>query len=484
MVFLLLELSDMISYARIFGMEPGAFVAILGLLVYLLRLIYDVIVAHRDEDGDRSIDLRKAEVTRLIAKAPVILQEHSTFYGKLSNEGRSKFLKRLQYVLATKRFIGKDGFRLTTESEVLTAAAFVQVGFGHHVSLLDRFELIAIYPDIFYSAILKRDLKGSISTKGVIRFSWKHLHHGFSVPEDNINLALHELAHALKIVIKDKEGKAVGLIEELAAFNAAGEPVRDAILMGKLDEIRAYAATNEHEFFACCVEYFFENPEAFKLNLPDVYFRLVAILNMDPTRTSDDYQPDKAEIKQWHHQQAVIRKEVVDHFKEPGDWYQWMIVVGLIAGWFSTFFLLAGLESSIMTRGLFLLTVVIVGVLLFYRRFLVSGFMTTGTFLTFLLCGWTPVISTGAVLLNNAVPLYTHSYRVPIEGVTSDHGTYYAYNEASAIRSVREGVEIDPAVYWKIRKDSLTFELDVELYYGLFALECLGEVGYVPVNGE
>jgi hypothetical protein len=471
-----------VSYARIFDLEPGAIVAILGLLVYFFRMVYDVTVAHRDDDGEPSVDLRRDQVIRLMENAPVVLEDHSAFYRKLSTKGKSKFLKRLQYVLATKRFIGKDGFKLTAESELVTAAAFVQVGYGHHVSLLDRFELIAIYPDVFYSVFLKRDLKGSTSTKGVIRFSWKHLDHGFSVPDDNINLALHELAHAIKIVIKEREGKGKGLINELAAFNAVGEPVRDAILMGKLDEIRTYAATNEHEFFACCVEYFFENPDAFKESLPEVYFRLVAILNIDPTRSDFDCQPDKEEMRYGHHQKTVVRKHVVDHFKEPGDWYQWMIVLGLIVGWFITFFLLSGLESSIMTRGLFLLTVVTVGVLLFYRRFLVSGFMTTGTFLTFLLCGWTPVISTAAILVNNAVPIYTHTYRVPVERVTNDRGEYYAFNENSEIRSVRDGVEIDREVYWMVRKDSMKVELDVELYYGLFVLECLGEVRSIPIE--
>jgi Mlc titration factor MtfA (ptsG expression regulator) len=48
------------------------------------------------------------------------------------------------------------------------------------------------------------------------------------------------------------------------------------------DFFREYACTNTHEFFAVAVEIFFERPEGFKNEFPDLYNVLVRLLNQDP----------------------------------------------------------------------------------------------------------------------------------------------------------------------------------------------------------
>ena len=50
----------------------------------------------------------------------------------------------------------------------------------------------------------------------------------------------------------------------------------------KLDEVnyfRAYAFTNEYEFMAVMVEYFFESPEDFKNHFPQLYNHVRTMFN-------------------------------------------------------------------------------------------------------------------------------------------------------------------------------------------------------------
>jgi len=43
----------------------------------------------------------------------------------------------------------------------------------------------------------------------------------------------------------------------------------------------SYAATNYQEFWAVCVENFFERPSTFKIQLPELYDAICKLLNQD-----------------------------------------------------------------------------------------------------------------------------------------------------------------------------------------------------------
>jgi Mlc titration factor MtfA (ptsG expression regulator) len=45
-----------------------------------------------------------------------------------------------------------------------------------------------------------------------------------------------------------------------------------------------YAATNYHEFWAVAVEIFFESPDQFRDELPELYEAMATVLNQDPLR--------------------------------------------------------------------------------------------------------------------------------------------------------------------------------------------------------
>ena len=62
---------------------------------------------------------------------------------------------------------------------------------------------------------------------------------------------------------------------------------------GEKSFLRSYGGRNEQEFFAVCVEHFFEVPENFKQKLPDIFFHLCILLNQDPLQKTKDYVLEK-----------------------------------------------------------------------------------------------------------------------------------------------------------------------------------------------
>jgi Mlc titration factor MtfA (ptsG expression regulator) len=460
--------------------EPAPILALLFFIawqitVQLVRTHFQK--ANRAEDEER-MELKLAQIQGVMRHADAILRSHMTYYSELSERGREKFLARLQVILASKQFYAKEGLKLTPEVQVLTAGAIVQITFGLRSFRLERFQKIVVYPDVFYNRLLDRDLKGSTSPNGVLRFSWKHLAHGYAVGDDNVNLALHESAHALKVVV-DEENSYLDthLDGELADFLESGTDIRNAILEGKLTLIRKYASTNEHEFFACCVEYFFESPGHFKQNLPRLYDRLVRILRQDPLRTEFDYRPSDIVVETQRDANGrivfgTVKREVIDD-----DAFAWLpnaLAIGIFAGWPLSLFFHFQLESTLLSVVLFDLTVVVLGVLAFGRKMLLSGYTTLQTFALFIIAAWVPLVSSGALAVNQLIPIYT--YQV-VEPVTYHHfgKRMYLSNPESVLRHVREGIDLELEEVLMYRGADKRLTLHSEVYYGVLGLRVYGD---------
>ena len=478
-------LNDQIMQA---AFEPGFFLVILfamGLNVirFFIKAQFE---SGQEEDEDWQI-LRENEIKEAMQQADTILQSRVGYYRRLSQQGKDRFLARLQVILATKRFYGKEGLKLTPEIEVLTSAAIVQITFGLRSFSLDRFDKIVVYPDVFYNRLLDRNLKGSTSPLGVLRFSWKHLSHGYEVEDDNINLALHETAHALKIIV-DEENSYLDthLDREMAEFFESGEEVRDAILEGKLKLIRKYASTNEHEFFACCVEYFFESPEHFKANLPHLYQRIASILKQDPTNVERDFEwVDRLIEKQRDASGRLVfggvkRAEVDD---DAYGWLPWLLVAGLFLGIPIGFFMHLSLESADLSIALFHLTVIVGGVALFRRRLLLSGYTSVGSFALVILLGWWPVVASSALVINNVVPFYEYAVVEEVKLEWHDRD-YYFVNPKSELRMVRRGVKIDRVIASMVRDSNGRIKLISNVHYGLFGLRVYDDHGFTLIYDD
>lgn len=435
----------------------------------------------KEQDEERE-QLRSERIEEVMRLADEILQERMVYYRQLSSHGKQKFLARLRVILATKNFYGKQGLKLTPEVYALAAGAIVQVTFGLRSFRMDRFSKIVIYPDVFYNKLLDRNLKGSTSPIGVLRFSWKHLAHGFEVDDDNINLGLHEIAHALKVII-DEENDYLDrhLDQELAEFSESGDELRNAILEGKLKVIRKYASTNAHEFFACCVEYFFESPEHFKSNLPRLYRRLCALLLQDPSNGTEDYRfvPD-ANTPERSRQKWRVDAAATDD--DGFVWVQWMLLIGMFFGVFVLVAMHWSLESSVSAIVLFHLSLLTTGYFLFRRRLLLSGYTTSGLFALFVLFGWAANMGSLGLIANRFIPLYSYEVVEKVERIGVSGGSYEGIVPGSELRSLRRGVRMPVDMINAQLSNQHHVYIVAHVHYGLLGLKVLAtyEVFSVP----
>ncbi|MEW6468255.1 MAG: zinc-dependent peptidase [Bacteroidota bacterium] len=215
------------------------------------------------------------------------------YYQGLSPGGRKKFIQRLFNIMVTKYFDGRDGLEVTEEMKVLISACIAQATFGLREYRLLHFSYIRVFPGIFYSRLIDRKLKGGTTTGGVIMLSWKDFVQGYRIGNDRFNLGLHEIAHALKVEIKYGEESDQAFAEYFRKWLHESYDVFERMNKGARTFLRDYAGVNTHEFFAVCVEHFFEVPADFKANLPHIYRHLCVLLNQDPLNTTKDYAVDE-----------------------------------------------------------------------------------------------------------------------------------------------------------------------------------------------
>lgn len=235
-----------------------------------------------------------------------ILSSHLPYYRRLSVSGKAKFVHRLIQVIQEKEFIGRNKLKVTEEMKVVICGAIVQLTFGMKNFKLSHFERIVLYPEKFYHTLLERHLKGGTSPSGVVMLSWPDVVHGFSDENDNYNLALHELAHALELDVTEGEDFDHHFSSYLDEWLSIGERVMHRMRIRNDVKLREYAKTNMHEFFAVSIENFFETPREMKKNLPNNFNHLCVLLNQDPSNPEDDYELREDFVQETQNRPGII----------------------------------------------------------------------------------------------------------------------------------------------------------------------------------
>lgn len=219
-----------------------------------------------------------------------LLKQKNSYFRNLSPDAQEVFVARLFKFMEDKKFIGREGLVITDEVKVLISAAAIQLTFGLKDYMISHLYAINVFPRVFFSKYLNTNLKGLNTQSGVLSLSWNDFKEGFAVEDDKINLGLHELAHALYIDL-DEEGN---YDEHFSAYFEKWEDVAQKdynnLKEKKITFLREYGGTNMHEFFAVCVEHFFEAPKEFKKQLPHLYNYLMLMLNQDPDNVKGDYE--------------------------------------------------------------------------------------------------------------------------------------------------------------------------------------------------
>lgn len=221
-----------------------------------------------------------------------ILLEHVAFYRSLDDKEKIRFEEKIKEFLGYIRITGVD----TTVNDLdrlLVACSGVIPIFGFPEWRYYNLKEVLLYPDSFneHSFLAKSEDRHVLGMVGdgpmqrMMILSKPALHNGFANISGKGNTGIHEFVHLL-----DKEDGAVdGLPEallkrqftipwlQLIAKNIA------AIKAGESD-INVYGSKNEAEFFAVAAEYFFESPEKFKQNHPELYELMTQVFQQSPAQ--------------------------------------------------------------------------------------------------------------------------------------------------------------------------------------------------------
>ena len=245
---------------------------------HLHKIISDLL---RNSNPVEPIPAKYNELADTIRFYHTTIGQYISYYNKLPDPGKLRFLKRVHYFKSSKLFHYID-IEEKPEMPVLLSAAAVQLTFGLRAYLLPFFKNIYLTADAYQAKDVDVVAVGHVSTKGIY-IAWKYFLQGFSNDADGVNTALHEMAHALRHQSRMKEfGMDKDFATDFSKYMQQYGPVLIQTLIQRRSFLRSYAFTDFEEFWAVSVEAFFELPAELKTYLPGIYSTLSEVLNQDP----------------------------------------------------------------------------------------------------------------------------------------------------------------------------------------------------------
>lgn len=204
-------------------------------------------------------------------------------YKLLGEKGRKLFEKRVCKFIEMKDFrAGRNIPEITDEMRVMVAGSAIEITYGYPGVYFNHFKTIILFKEEYYSTITGQYHEGEVNAGGAIVLSWKNFLSGFSNPNDGRNLALHEMAHALRLTnIVDNDEYDFIDRETMQSFEELALTEMEKIENNENSFFRAYGAANLQEFFSVAVECFFEQPQDFHAYNPKIYLLLTRILKID-----------------------------------------------------------------------------------------------------------------------------------------------------------------------------------------------------------
>lgn len=214
-----------------------------------------------------------------------LIVRHFTFYKILSENDKRRFEHRVKKFIDRHEFVGR-GVEVSEKMKLLISSTAIMLTFGMRRYLYSEFDTIIIYPKNYFSQVTKLQHKGETNPRyRTIVFSWDNFMDGLKVEDNNMNLGLHELAHALHLTFKKR--KSLTAVNFMKRFEMLLEKLKDRKLQRKIvasGYLREYGFKNEYEFLAVLVEHFFETPKEFHERLPEIYKMVKLMLNLDTVK--------------------------------------------------------------------------------------------------------------------------------------------------------------------------------------------------------
>ena len=220
----------------------------------------------------------------LTADEQLVLGKNFPMYQRLPKQYRQKCNDRIVWFRSRKKFVFYGDVAKKNELKLVLSATLVFMTLGlRNYKMMRSMLRIIVYPTQYYSKINRRHHMGEYNPflKSII-FSADKIWEGFAICDDNINLAVHEFAHALSFeMLKKHSWEArrfrVGLnkIKELFAI----KEFRSKLISTQY--FREYGMTNLQEFFSVAVENYFETPSVFHNDFPELFYIIQRMLNFD-----------------------------------------------------------------------------------------------------------------------------------------------------------------------------------------------------------
>jgi len=213
------------------------------------------------------------------------------YFNDLPVAAKWRFVKRAHQFRSQKRF-HFIGLEKSEEAAILVSSSAVQVTFGLKNYMLSYFKDIYVLADAYHMENDDELYIGHVAPDGIY-LSWKHFLDGYSYRDDNINVAVHEMAHALLYNnFFAQYGPDPNFRLNYERFSTKTGPILADVIAKRRSYLRSYAFSNMHEFWAVSVEAFFENPLGLKRHMPDLYEALSHVLNQDPATRNKLLKPE------------------------------------------------------------------------------------------------------------------------------------------------------------------------------------------------
>ena len=255
------------------GADIFAFTALACIFGYLLYIIYYTLDLFFLNPFKRIAPLTKQE--------EYTIQSNLPFYVHLDKGKKKRFKKRVVRFRDRKKIVFHADVVEKEKITLLLSATAAMLTLGMADFLILSVKKILVYPSQYYSKFTKKDHYGEYnpSLKTLI-FSEEYLLHGFKIPNDNINLAVHEFSHAISFNVANKLN--LRSYKFMFGMRKINTLFHNATFIAKVDStgyFRSYGKSNIHEFFAVSVENFVETPEEFKRQFPKLYNTIRRMLN-------------------------------------------------------------------------------------------------------------------------------------------------------------------------------------------------------------
>jgi Mlc titration factor MtfA (ptsG expression regulator) len=236
-----------------------------------------------------------------------ILQRHFSLYTRLSETDRCELEGHIQVFLAEKSFEGCGGLEMSDDIRVTIAAEACLLLLHRDTDYYPKLSSILVYPHHFFASAERASGGGTVSrderahlgeswSTGSVILSWETIEQDSNNDHDGHNVIFHEFAHQLDLDDGAMTG-APALGEDLPFGRRRQKYAHWArVLRSEFEHLQfdarhrhrtlidPYGAESPAEFFAVCVEAFFEKPRPLENRHPELYAELRDYFRQDPAR--------------------------------------------------------------------------------------------------------------------------------------------------------------------------------------------------------